>query len=67
MTYFKTVTLECDCEGCPGCDPDTEVGCLNYYDHDRGSATEAREHAAKGGWVYRRGGEDFCPDCAGYR
>lgn len=52
MTYYKVVTLMCDGDECP-----------EMYDYDRSFATEARENAARCGWV-NRGRYDYCPDCA---
>lgn len=52
MTYYKSVVLACDGEGCYNMTDD----------HSFPTATRAREEAAKDGWVYRDG-QDFCPDC----
>lgn len=60
VTYYKTVTLYCDCDGCEHCGESTE--CRASYEYDRSGAMEARRNAANLGWKYECA-RDYCRGC----
>lgn len=61
MTWTKSVTLYCDCDGCPLCHDDT--GCIKVVQPGVPTVKEARREAEY--WSYKRG-DDYCPGCSAY-
>jgi hypothetical protein len=67
MSFYKTVTLQCDGEGNHFSTPEEFNGgidgCPEVYEYDSSKAMEARENAAQAGWTYENG-KDYCPECS---